>query len=541
MADSQPRSYEDFKDDLTAAEKQVLDELDSGEPIELGDGNVPSANPGDDQLVRARFLRWVILGCEGSSEHRVHEKGVQIAGALVIGEGAKYNEHAALDLEGTQVACDVFLSNCWFVAKPKMIGGQMRGVFLNGSKFPGLEADGLTTQGDLSLRDVLSDREVSLVGARIQGDLVCDNAELRNSDKDGNVVGPALTADGAHIRGYLFLKEIKAFGEIGLRGAHVDRNLECDGAEFSNQDKSGLPNGTALTAKGAQIEGGFLWKSGEPPIGKVDLIGASIGVIDDNGECWPAKGQLLLNRCQYGAFTGEDVNAQARLDWLDRVEQPEKGFEPQPYEQCAKVLREMGHQGDAKDVLIEKEKLQRRAKRATLSGPSLWWHGFWDGFLASTVRYGQKPLCALFWLAGLWLAGTIAFYAAWKTESFKPNNAFVLRAPEWVLCATEGPRGVYLPSRQNIARGRAAPGQSQLACFRDQPEAQQFPEFNAGIYTLDVLFPLVQVEQQSHWVPDEDRRPWGLFAKGLVYIEIIAGWLLSLLAVAGLSGIIKSD
>jgi hypothetical protein len=32
-----------------------------------------------------------------------------------------------------------------------------------------------------------------------------------------------------------------------------------------------------------------------------------------------------------------------------------------------------------------------------------------------------------------------------------------------------------------------------------------------------------------------------LLAKWLVYVEILAGWLLSLLAVAGLSGIIKSD
>lgn len=36
------------------------------------------------------------------------------------------------------------------------------------------------------------------------------------------------------------------------------------------------------------------------------------------------------------------------------------------------------------------------------------------------------------------------------------------------------------------------------------------------------------------------KRP-GLIAKALVYIEILAGWFLSLLAVAGLSGLVKSD
>ena len=41
-------------------------------------------------------------------------------------------------------------------------------------------------------------------------------------------------------------------------------------------------------------------------------------------------------------------------------------------------------------------------------------------------------------------------------------------------------------------------------------------------------------------MPDEDTWP-GWFAKGLVYFNIVMGWVLSLLAVAGLSGIIKSD
>lgn len=82
---------------------------------------------------------------------------------------------------------------------------------------------------------------------------------------------------------------------------------------------------------------------------------------------------------------------------------------------------------------------------------------------------------------------------------------------------------------------------SQLGCFLAQPQGEGFPEFNAGIYTLDVLFPLVQVEQQVHWVPDEDIWPSGTLARWLVYVEIMGGWLWSLLAVAGLSGLIKSD
>ena len=77
-------------------------------------------------------------------------------------------------------------------------------------------------------------------------------------------------------------------------------------------------------------------------------------------------------------------------------------------EHCAKGFREMGHRAEAKDVLIAKEKLQRAARRAKLHRaarlgklkyPHLWWVGFWDWVLAVTVRYGQRPLTALWWLA----------------------------------------------------------------------------------------------------------------------------------------------
>ena len=48
--------------------------------------------------------------------------------------------------------------------------------------------------------------------------------------------------------------------------------------------------------------------------------------------------------------------------------------------------------------------------------------------------------------------------------------------------------------------------------------------------------PGVMADKQPRALTD-----FGLPAMGAVYLEIISGWLLSLLAVAGLSGIIRSD
>ncbi len=145
---------------------------------------------------------------------------------------------------------------------------------------------------------------------------------------------------------------------------------------------------------------------------------------------------------------------------------------------------------------------------------------------------GGNPCLRCGGLLGFWLFGTAAFYGAWQAEAFKPNNASVLRAPEWVGCSVNPP-----PDASRRDSSTAA----QLGCFLTQPEAEGFPTFNAGVYAFDVLIPVVKVEQQVHWVPDEDIWPIGWFAKGLVYYEILLGWVFSLVAGAALSGIFKSD
>lgn len=46
---------------------------------------------------------------------------------------------------------------------------------------------------------------------------------------------------------------------------------------------------------------------------------------------------------------------------------------------------------------------------------------------------------------------------------------------------------------------------------------------------------------QGYWIPD-DRAGWyGPFARGFLWLEIALGWALSLLAVAGFSGLIRTD
>ena len=157
-----------------------------------------------------------------------------------------------------------------------------------------------------------------------------------------------------------------------LLGARIGGDLVCDGARFENA------GGPALNADGARIDGALFWREGSEARGAIDLTAAEIGVINDDPACWPGRGDLLLNRCRYGAFTGKGISGAERIRWLD-LQRPEYGlaidFWPQPWEQCAQVLREMGHAEAARQVLIAKEARQRRARReiaaARLTGARL--------------------------------------------------------------------------------------------------------------------------------------------------------------------------
>ncbi|MCB1330698.1 MAG: hypothetical protein KDK28_15240, partial [Maritimibacter sp.] len=102
----------------------------------------------------------------------------------------------------------------------------------------------------------------------------------------------------------------------------------------------------------------------------------------------------------------------------------------------------------------------------------------------------------------------------------------MFRAAEWVDCA---------PGRDLNT------GTSQLACFLDQPEAKSYPAFSPLIYSADTLLPIVDLEMQGYWIPDDQLEPWGAMGRYYLWFQIFMGWALSLLAVAGFSGLIRTD
>jgi hypothetical protein len=641
---------------LSPAEETLRDEICGGQIVVLGDGARPGEAAGPDRQVRATFLRYLILGGCDALPGMIPEHGVNVVGALVTGE---------LNLKGARIPRDVVLLFCRFDTIPNFMSAQLDTLNLSGSALPGLDADGLQAGGSVSLSNVEATGEILLTGARLGGDLDCECARF-TAGKSGR----ALVADGLQVGGIVSLSGAKAIGEMRLLGARLGGNLDCSGARFTagksgkalnadglragggvfligaeatgevrflgaklgvNLSCSGASftagkSGKALNVDGAEIDGVFFLREKARVEGVLDLTGARVGSLCDDPDCWPKPGNLILNRCRYGAFVGQSpVTAAARMRWLD-LQYPaqwNEDFWPQPWEQCAKVLREMGHADDARQVLIGKERGQRKWRRDRLKArlvgarlrlrlerldredpealsadiqsaeqdhkgpmrrevtaqldqatyvrernlaelvkdraafdaelargmarsdvagfdPALNARGavletqvklassrFVDAVLSASIAYGHRPLRALGWLAGLWLFGALLFGIAAGQGAFKPNNAFVLRRAEWVDCAPQ--------------TGTRNTGTSQLACFRDQPEAASYPAFNAWIYSADTLLPIVALEMQEFWIPDETQGTRGQATRVFLWLQIMAGWALSLLAVAGFSGLVRSD
>jgi hypothetical protein len=209
------------------------------------------------------------------------------------------------------------------------------------------------------------------------------------------------------------------------------------------------------------------------------LANARVGAVQDELEAWPQN--LDLDGFVYERFGGSGTDPDAAVggrssrwfvDWLARDEP----YSPQPYEQLAKVLREMGDPEMAHDVLYAGR--ERDRTEAWQREGKLRWLGL--SMLNWTIGYGygHRFFWALYWVIGLVLIGTI-----------------VLRAT----------------------------GQNR----RDDGEV-------IGVwYSLDMLLPIIQLRKEHYEIDLKG------FARYWFYGHKVMGYVLASFLIAGLAGLTK--
>ncbi len=64
--------------------------------------------------------------------------------------------------------------------------------------------------------------------------------------------------------------------------------------------------------------------------------------------------------------------------------------------------------------------------------------------------------------------------------------------------------------------------------------------FNAFVYSLEVFVPLVDLHQESYWLPDANAA-YGWLLRLYFWVHIALGWISSTLLVAALTGLVRKE
>ncbi|WP_323769375.1 hypothetical protein [Antarctobacter sp.] len=580
------KTLKDIKGDTpwTDAEERVIAEAPDGHVV-LGMDRPEEEGAAPE--VRAELIRHIVLG--GCKELRLPERSIAVMGARITG---------LLDLDGIDTPRALRLFCCRFDQRPNLSDAKLGGVYLPGCALPGLNAQRLRCDKNLFLdKRFHSKGTVDLKGARISGQLACVGGRFETPDGialNGNALqvgAGALLRDGFH-----------ALGTVNLTGAQITGQLDCTGGRFETPDGMALNGDAmqvgadvflrdgfhatgkvnlmhsrvagSLTAEAGRFEGGFhaeglhvgaalYWRGLKGFSGPLDLDDAHLGRLCDDAESWQGVKPLHISGLRYerldsGMSIGERLRwlsrkAERRIDpaFGDLVEEQggkrhvpppfirgayKKQCDPQPYTQLAKVLRAQGVTQGAARVLEMRDKRVRRASyhRAMAQQDGTWRAG-WAGQMAAVMRpvdwlfeyvfgYGHKPGRALYWVAGLWLLTTALYAQVWAVDQMAPESAIVLTSSGWIdaVHAYEADTAGPLP----------------LALWKGHAASQDYETFNAALYALDVFIPLDALGQESAWAPSPVRGGWGTFGFYAKPALQIAGWLITAVGAAALTGLV---
>jgi hypothetical protein len=207
-----------------------------------------------------------------------------------------------------------------------------------------------------------------------------------------------------------------------------------------------------------------------PERGVIVLSGATVDNLVDKVSSWPRDERVWMAGFTYQQLIHRGhFSLQQRLRWIATAT-PE--YSPGPYEQLATVYRNSGEDADARAVLLAKQR--RRRETLPLAGKT------WGYLQDWTVAYGYRPARAARWMVVLWVTSTLVF-AAHPPPPMKDGES---------------------------------------------------PQWNAPLYALDLLLPVIDFGQDAAWAPRGGHQ-W--LAAALVAL----GWVLATTVAAGATRLLR--
>jgi len=546
------KTWDDIAPPPNAAEQKLKAAAEAGGVCKLGPDDQIPENPEDWQNltaaqearhIRAEVLRLILLNRDGCD---VTEKGVAMVGAYISG---------LLNVVGCKVAYDLLLHSCRFeehiIAPRSKWAGTLR---LKTCALPALQADGAeicgqfacpsarfepangpalnlrkaTVKDDLILAGAVLNGSAYLSGINIGGQLACNGARFIAPNSDALNLQSATICDGA------FFDEATFFGLAHCPGIKITGQFSCKAASFNN------PSQFALDLHGAEIVGDLFLRDIAKIRGRLNLADARTARLVDNPDRYPPTGALILNGFTYDRIHGP-TDAQTRLDWLAKGDRWNGEFFPQPYKQLAKTLHDMGHESDAQQVRITLARKLRQHARAKLHitpdgdlGTGL--HSIWrdicrltlgakDSMSLVLTAHGYKPHRSLYALIVLIAAATFIAQWAWDEGSFAPNSGPILLSEGW----------------QELARDDSIQNPAAEWTNRNAIPGKDWESFHPLAYAADIVIPIVEFGQTDAWAPSTEREASGYHLWWLRWVFTTAGWIVTALGAAALTGIIRRE
>lgn len=502
---------------------------------------------GEVNLIDARIESY--LNCDGgqflnAGKTALTANSAKVGGNVMLKSG--FNANGLVDLTAAELAGTL----------------ECREATFNNPNSTALSANAIRVGGNVFLNAGFAGQGlVDLSFAIIRENVSCAGGSFVNPDKI------ALAAFCASIGGSAFLgvhleqgiktaKVFRAEGQVNLNNMRIGGSLDLRGGNF-HQSTVTVLNGeigidldaseaqfdcaavNGLNAERVNIGGVLFWRQlrlGAKTI--LNLLHARVGVLADDAASWPNASDLNVNGFVYGAISPQSPRDITRIEWLARQD---AGYRPQPYKQLAKVLREAGHEADATIIEVQRERErraslakgiveigQRRAERRRV-GTAFYLArakalNAWSLILYATIGYGYKPWRLSYYAMGALFIGWIMFASGYQLSIMSPTT-------------------------------REATIDFNTKCERPA----YYPRFNAFVYSLETLVPVLDLRQKAFWLPTsavalgchtslmipgtayDFANIFGFVLRGYFWTHIIIGWLLTALLTVALTGLVRRE
>ena len=246
-------------------------------------------------------------------------------------------------------------------------------------------------------------------------------------------------------------------GAVLLVGARIGEVLDCSGAVLRNE------SGPALRARSMHVGESLFLGDGFEAIGggtghvTLHLAGARVGGVL---EFDPARLEHLQDPRRRLAVDGLTYQGLPHVgdehDWLELIRTATPEYAAQPYQQLAAAHRAAGHDGAARQVLIQqrRDQLARRALTDPIDRA-------WARLTGVTLGYGYQPWRALLLLLvvvltsialAVGVGGRGGRLTRTSTPAPSPAAAAIARTPPAAPCSTVLQIGVGLPEDDAFGR-----------------------------------------------------------------------------------------